>query len=261
MSPAADAVEEMEASPDGGANVPAPSEAILRLRHEIASGRHWFDALLSAIGDWRAPEETVAGRRFRYLVGGEAFDWMLLAERLLEAVRDLVPAAEADALLFQGAWPIELDDSEFADRLGPAKFSSHLNYLYGVMVEEALQLAVEEEIHKQSYSRVWGQDPRDDEGMWRRVYGCGLQELLALYYEGTGILIRDRVDHRDLKDFTYWLFRLRLKRQDKARVASDTRKGLAQLTRMELAVSQRRHGATLGEADFVSRFVDVTPAR
>jgi len=37
-------------------------------------------------------------------------------------------------------------------------------------------------------------------------------------------------------------------------VASDTRKGLAQLTRMELAISDRRRGASLDEADFARRF-------
>ena len=56
------------------------------------------------------------------------------------------------------------------------------------------------------------------------------------------------------QDFTYWLFRFRLKRQDKARVASDTRKGLAMLTRMELAVSQRRRGTKLEESEFLERY-------
>jgi hypothetical protein len=238
---------------DGGAYL-APDEAVLRIRHDILSGRHWFDALLDAIGNWRAPFESAAGREYHYLVGGEAFDWLLLAERLLEELRDIVPPAEADALLWEGRWPIDLDDSEFAERLGPAKFSAHLNYLYGVLVEEALQLHVEEELWKEAYARVWGHDPRSDEGMYRRVYGKGLLELKALYYQLTGRLLRDEIDYPEWKDFTYWLFRYRLKWQDKARVASDTRKGLAQLTRMELAVSERRRGARLAEDDFLQRY-------
>lgn len=235
-------------------SLPAPDEAILRLRNEVLSGRHWFDAVLDAIGTWRLPEETVDGREFRYLVAGEAFDWLLLAERLLDELRDLVPPREADALLFEGQWPIDLDDDEFAERLGAAKFSAHLNYLYGVLVEEALQLHIEEEMLKEAYARAWGHDPRTDEGMYRRVYGKPLAELKALYYEKTGILVRDKIELADLKAFTYWLFRFRLKWQDKARVASDTRKGLAQLTRMELAVSERRRGTRLGEEDFLQRY-------
>jgi len=234
--------------------LPAPEETLLRMRQEILAGTHWFEALLDAIGCWRLPEETVRGRDYRYLIGSEAFDWLLLAERLLGEVADLVPPVDRDALLFHGRWPLDLADDEFERRLGAAKHSAHLNYLYGVLVEQALQLSVEEEIHKEGHARAWGYDPRDDESMLERVYGKSRAELAAQYYEETGRLLRDRVPYADWQDFTYWLFGLRMRRQDKARVASDTRKGLAQLTRMELAVSERRHGARLDEAGFASRF-------
>ena len=79
-----------------------------------------------------------------------------LAERLLNDLGDVIPEREAEALLFAGRWPLELDDSDFEQAIGPAKYSAHLNYLYGVLVEEALQLHVEEELHKESRSRAWG---------------------------------------------------------------------------------------------------------
>ncbi|HMO95521.1 MAG TPA: hypothetical protein PKD27_05325 [Tepidiformaceae bacterium] len=241
---------EIEDSP----NLPAPDETVFRLRQAIRDGEHWFAALLDAVAHWRLPEETAGGRHYRYLIRGEAFDWLLLAERLLDDVRDLVPAKEAEALLWENRWPIELDDDEFALRLGPTKHSAHLNYLYGVLVEEALQLSVEEEIYKEVRSRAWGFDVRADETMYQRVYGKPKDELFALYYEATGTRLGGDVAYADWKSFTYWLFKLRLSRQDKARVASDTRKGLAQLTRMELAVSDRRHGARLNEDDFAARY-------
>ncbi|MGE5594983.1 MAG: hypothetical protein ACM3S1_02980 [Hyphomicrobiales bacterium] len=234
--------------------LPAPDEAIARFRQSIRAGQHWFEALLDTVGRWRLPSEKVGDRQYTYLVAGEAFDWLLLAERLLNEVRDLVPARECEALLFEGRWPIEMDDEEFARRVGPAKHSAHLNYLYGVLVEEALQLSVEEDIHKEGRSRAWGYDLRVDETMFQRVYGRRRQELFAMYYEETGIMLGNEVSYADWKAFTYWCFKLRLKCQDKARVASDTRRGLAQLTRMELAVSERRRGASLGEADFARRF-------
>lgn len=237
------------------AGLPAPDETIFRMRQSILAGDHWFEALLDAVGRWRVPVETVGDRTFAYLVGGEAFDWLLLAERLLDEVTDLVSPKERDDLLFDGKWPLETDDEEFAARLGAAKHSAHLNYQYGVLVEEALQLSVEEEIHKENRSRVWGQDRRVDETMYQRVYDRPREDLLAQYHEETGILLGDKVAYADWKAFTYWLFRLRLRRQDKARVASDTRKGLAQLTRMELAVTDRRRGSVLGEEDFAARFV------
>lgn len=239
---------------DEPAGLPAPDETILRMRSAILGGEHWFEAVIDAAGRWRLPEERIGERDFRYLIGGEAFDWLLLAERLVDEAADLIPRAESDALLFDGKWPVELSDDEFAARLGHAKHSAHLNYLYGVLVESALQLAVEEEIHKETRSRVWGQDTRVDETMFQRVYAKPREELFAQYYEETREKIRGDVAYADWQAFTYWLFKLRLRRQDKARIASDTRKGLAQLTRMELAVSQRRHGAALDEAAFQSRY-------
>ena len=240
--------------------VPAPEETVLRMRNAILSGQPWFPALLDAVGRWRHPQETVAGRHYRYLVGGEAFDWLLLAERLLEEIGDLVPLEERDALLFDGSWPMDMDEDEFAERIGEAKHSAHLNFLYGVLVEEALQLHVEEEIHKESRARAWGVDPRDDLSMFGRVYGQSRGELIGMYYEATGVMLSDRITYPAWKDFTYWLFKLRLKRQDKARVASDTRKGLAQLSRMELAVSDKRRGTRINEADFAQRYAeDLTP--
>lgn len=237
----------------GEETLPAPEEAILRMRHAILSGTHWFDALLEAVGRWRVPEEYIGERIYQYLIGGEAFDWLLLAERLMGEALDIVPARELEALLFEGRWPLDMNDDEFAIRLGAAKHSAHLNYLYGVLVEEALQLAIEEDIHKENRNRPWGQEA-EDETMFERVYGKPLIELKGDYFEATGTMLREQVIYSDWKAFTYWLFKQRLKRQDKARVASDTRKGLAQLTRMELAITDRRRGASLDEADFARRF-------
>jgi hypothetical protein len=234
-------------------HLPAPEETILRMRQSILGGTHWFEALLDAVGRWRLPEEELGDRSYRYLIAGEAFDWLLLAERLLGEALDLVPSRECDALLFHGRWPIDLSDQEFASRLGGAKHSAHLNFLYGVLVEQSLQLSVEEDIHKENRNRPWGME-KDEEDMFERVYGRPLVELAALYYEETGEVLAREVSQSEWQAFTYWLFKLRLRKQDKARVASDTRKGLAQLTQMELAINERRRGAVLDEADFAARY-------
>jgi hypothetical protein len=244
----------LEGDVEDSPNLPAPEQTVLRMRQAILAGQHWFEALLDAIARWRLPGERIGDREYRYLIHGEAFDWLLLAERLLDEMPDLIPPAEREALLWENRWPIEMDDDDFSLRMGKVKHSAHLNYLYGVLVEEALQLSVEEEIHKEIRCRAWGYDQRVDESMYQRVYGRSREELFALHYQETGVLIRESVSLAEWKAFTYWLFKQRLKLQDKARVASDTRKGLAQLTRMELAVSERRHGARLDEADFAARY-------
>ena len=120
--------------------LPAVDEVVFRMRQAVAGGQHWFEAVLDAVKLWRQPSEVIGDRTFHYLILGEAFDWLLLAERLLDEMPDLVPWRDADALIFENRWPLELDHAEFAARVGQVKHSAHLNYMYGVLVEEALQL-------------------------------------------------------------------------------------------------------------------------
>jgi hypothetical protein len=211
----------------------SPEEITKDLRDLIAGGRPWYPALLDAIARWRLPYEWVDGRYYCYLIGGEAFDWLLLAERLLQTVADLVPEAELEALLFHGEPPIEQTEEEFRRALGEAKHRAHLNYQYGVVVEEALQLSIEEELHKELRSRVWGRSERIDEAVFERIYGKSREELLALFREQRGQQPVGMISLQELKEFLYWLFRYRLRQCDRAKVASDTRRGLTQMARME----------------------------
>jgi hypothetical protein len=213
----------------------ACDEALTHLRQKIDDGAHWFPALLEAVALWRLPDETVGERRYCYLVGGEAFDWLLLAERLAESLNGAIPPEERDALLFRGRPPVEFSDEEFKRLIGEAKHKAHLNYLYGVTVEEALQLAVEEELHKERFSHCGDRcAPIDDEAS-SRIYGKGRAELLQSFREECGLPQTDSIAYSDLKGFTYWLFKYRVRNCDRARVASDTRKALLQLSRLENA--------------------------
>jgi len=123
---------------------PPPPQALVHLRDAIAGGGDWFGALLTAIASWEASEEVVDGRRFQYLIAGEAFDWLLLAERLCDALDGAIPAGEREALLFFGRPPRELAEDEFRRAIGDEKHRAHLNFIYGIAVEEALRLGREE---------------------------------------------------------------------------------------------------------------------
>lgn len=218
----------------------ADPEAVEHLQRALAEGRHWFIALLEAVAIWRPADEQVDDRRYHYLIGGEAFDWLLLAERLLECIDGGVPEAERDALIFCGRMPPDIDEACFREIIGEAKHQAHLNYLYGVTVEEALQLAVEEEVLKERRSRVWGSREPLDEVVFQRIYGRGHQELLAEFRSKRKLPDGDSISYQELKELTYWLFKHRLRQCDPARVASDTRKALAQLSRLELAARPER---------------------
>lgn len=229
-----------EAPADTGIEAVAQSGRIISgMRAAVEEGSHWFLALMTAVRNWPLPVEQVDGRLYRYLVGGEAFDWLLLAERLLDEMPDLVPEEESEALLFDGQLPLEVDETGLEQLLG-AKHRTHLNFVYGVSVEEALQLAVQGEVQKERFStNVWDNGQLDDE-VFNRVYGSPRACLAAEFRSQRGLPEGDGFSLAELREFTYWLFKHRMNYHDPARVASDTRKGLAQLQRLEAQRAARR---------------------
>ena len=80
-------------------------QVIKNLRTALKKGRDWPTALLEAVALWSVPSEVYRDREYTYLVDGEAFDWLLLAERLSNEVEGLIPEDEKEELLFAGPVP------------------------------------------------------------------------------------------------------------------------------------------------------------
>jgi hypothetical protein len=214
-------------------------EIIAEFRRALGRGeQHWFAALLHAVRAWPLPAENVNGRHYQYLIGGEAFDWLLLAERLLGEVDGLVPEDETDALLFHGELPLDTTEEELQRLLG-AKGAAYRNFFYGVRVEEGLQLAVESEVLKERQSRVWDNGHLDDE-VFQRIYGRARRELFAEYREKSDLPDSREVSLAEFNDFTYWLFKYRVHNSDPARTASDTRKAVAHLEALRAVAKRTR---------------------
>ena len=207
------------------------AKAIEHLKQAVASGKHWYIALLEAIKLWKSAEEDYQGRHLRYLINGEAFDWLLLAERLSDEISESIPEKERVNLLFFDIPPLELTREEFKKLIGPAKYRAYLNYLYGVLVEENLIYAVVDEIRKERLAS--GSNKREDilDKAHRRIYGAGQQALLDSFRKEKRYTKRKSTNLSELKEFTYWLFKYRIKKSDKSRVASDTKKALIKMQR------------------------------
>ena len=202
------------------------SEATRHLKQAITSGKHWYIALLEAIGLCVAAEETHNGRRYCYLIAGEAFDWLLLAERLCQAVDGLPPHDEKSALLCHGEPPLNLPVEKFKELIGSVKYGQYLNYFYGITVEEALVLAVQEEVRKERLVSGYFKKQDTTNEAYRRIYGTGKAVLVRRFRREKGYPQLRSICLTELKEFTYWLFKYRLEQCDKARVASDTKKAL-----------------------------------
>jgi len=205
------------------------TEAIRHLEQAITGGKHWYIALLEAIGLWKAAEETHNGRTYQYLIAGEAFDWLLLAERLCEIVDGLLPGDEKTALLFYGKPPLDLTIDKFKELIGSSKYHQYLNYFYGITTEEALIRAVQEEVRKEKRTLGLNKEHDYDSEVYQRIYGATKAVLLKRFRRENGYPQLKSISLTELKEFTYWLFKYRLNHCDKARVASDTKKALTQL--------------------------------
>ena len=277
-------------------------EAVIHLRAAARAGVPWPQALLEAVALWTAPQEVHRGRTYRYLIQGEALDWLTLAERLCAELEELaspapgepaeppagvetsahgepaeppagvetsahgepveppagvetpahgelveppaygepaeppqsVPtAAELEGLLFQGQLPETVTPEEFRERMGGNKYRAYLNYWYGVVVEEALQQAVEDEVRKRHRARCYPDNEDLVEEAFTHLYGATRAALLKEYRQEAKIPQRAALSLADYKEFTYWLSKRRFNLWDPARVASDTRKGIRHLKQLE----------------------------
>jgi len=222
----ADSVKQSTSSPSLSTS---DAEAIRYLEQAITGGKHWYLALLEAIGRWGSTEENHNGRVYRYLIAGEAFDWLLLAERLCEQVDGLLPDDEPKDLLFYGKPPLNLNPQQMKALIGDSKYHQYLNYFYGITVEKALILAVEEEVSKEGWLSGYRKELDVTDEVYRRVYGATKTALLRRFRREKGYPRLGSITLTELKEFTYWLFKYRLNQCDKAKVASDTKKALEQL--------------------------------
>ena len=229
---------------------PEDNGAIRHLKQAIASGKHWYIALLEAIGSWNTAEEIHEGRTYRYIVAGEAFDWLLLAERLCQAVDGLLPADEKTSLLFYGKPPINLPEEKFKEFIGSVKHYQYLNFFYGITVEEALVMAVHDEVRKGRWISGYTKDQDTTGEVYRRIYSTTQTILLRNFRREKGYPQLNSISLTELKEFTYWCFKYRLKHCEKARVASDTMKALKWLNNNSFHNQQGRH-------DIKSLFIEI----
>ena len=205
-------------------------DVIDRLKEDIQRGNDWVYCLMDAIGAWSVTEEVYRGKKFRYFIAGEAFDWQLLAQRLCGSVNGIIPKSEKDDLLILGTLPHRFQTDSIASliksRAGHSKYRGFLNYYYGVIVEEALQTVVEQEIQKRNISRSAKYISNDRDQVFVNIYGQCIEDLLNKYKFTTGAKHRKGLSLMQHREFTYWLFKFRVRNSDKAKVASDTTKGL-----------------------------------
>lgn len=222
----------------------------------IARPDEWRLLVLETVGQWPESFELIDEQNLQYLIGGEAFDWRLLAWRILGCIENGPNEAEWQSWLDTPDLFGGFSEPDFIRILGVDKSRASLSFFYGVTVEQGLLVAAREEIVKRRVAS--GRAPSDDrcDDVYFRLYGNDRAGLWDEYCSETGLAETDGSDLNPVghslgqgDSFTYWLFKRRMERLDPARVASDTRKGLAQLEKM--LRSHEKRGRLLKQTQLV----------
>ena len=234
---------------DGGTNHRALlGDLINKMKERPAS---WQKAYVGTIAAWPIANETLHGETFHYFIGGEAFNWKRLAERIamqLEEEGCEVPSVDEvlDWIAQSGTFG-GLSEQEFRRILGVDGWRAHLNHFYGVHIEQCLLAEVQTRIQKRRYSR--GMPPSDDsserafaglyegdeDDLWEEfMKECG-PELADLMEESSGDTRSIALD----EEFTYWLFKRRIENTNAPQVAAETKRGLEMMERIRDADERR----------------------
>jgi len=214
-------------------NLNATPDSYTAFKKVLHSGEHWYIALLSCLRYWNVEDEKTPRKNHVYLIDGEAFDHMLVSARILKNAlkEEIVPKNEVKKFLFSGIAPIELNGSRLTEILGEQRLKESLNFFYGVTAEEALQLAVKDEVRKEvqvlgPHNEAWVNNEA-----FRRIYRKSFDDMLNIFTSVKN-LNRTHFSTEDLKEYTYFLFKYRVTNSDKAKTASDTKKALSKLKQM-----------------------------
>jgi hypothetical protein len=209
-------------------NVPQQEREILRqLRSALRSGENTGSSLLMAAAKWSLSEEVIEDNHHRYILAGEAFDLLSLMNRLAGDCEDIIPRENlADAVFVDEYALIMLSETLRMD-LGSVKYNQYLNYFYGILLEEILIFATEDEVKKMYSSNGFRNVAKETDIALIRLYGANERTLLDRYCAETGQEpIKRDMTVTQKKEFTYWLFKYRMRSAEPAKAASDVSKAL-----------------------------------
>ena len=212
---------------------------------------NWQTAFLETVAAWPIENEHVYGETFHYFIGGEAFNWKRLAERIATQLAEEESTTLSAEKVFE--W-IEssgvfggIPEDEFRRILGVDGWRAHLNHFYGVHIEQCLIVAVQSRIQKSRYSS--GMPPSDDasDKAYLGLYEETEQDLWELFITENADRLSDLIaespdETRTIaldEEFTYWLFKRRIEYTLAPQVAAETQRGLDMMSRIDTAHERR----------------------
>jgi len=202
-------------------------ETLDKLRLELQTGKDTIRALIIASAKWPLSEEVIEDSHYRYILAEEAFDLFSLINRLAGDCKDVISSTHLMDAVFVDEYDLVTSCEYLRIELGGVKYSQYLNYFYGVLLEEILLFATEDEVRKMYTSNGFRNAAQETDIAMIRLYGANERALLNRYCIETGFEpIKDEMDVTQKKEFTYWLFKFRMRWAEPAKAASDVSKAL-----------------------------------
>ena len=212
---------------------------------------NWQTAFLETVAAWPIENEHVYGETFHYFIGGEAFNWKRLAERiasqLAEEESTTLPAEKIFEWIESSGVFGGIPEDEFRRILGVDGWRAHLNHFYGVHIEQCLIAAIQARNHKRRYSA--GLPPSDDSSdrAYLGLYEETEQDLWQLFITENADRLSDLIaespdEIRTIaldEEFTYWLFKRRIEYTLAPQVAAETQRGLDMMSQIDTAHERR----------------------
>lgn len=190
--------------------------------------------ILSIIKNWKID----VNRNYDFFVNNEAFNWKRLAIYIIDNLnlnREMYNLAINWVLkphLFA-----TLSENNFKNLMGFEKYTSHLSYLYGIIIERCLITFVEQELHKRQISYGNFLKFKTDD-TFKKIYGYSFDEMFEEFISNNKNKINNFYETDD-ENFTYWCFKKRVEVSEPSKLASDTKKGTMFLYKLLESESKR----------------------
>jgi len=197
---------------------------INELNNNFDSDESLIHTFLKIIGHWPLKSEIIDGIEYQYWINDEAFNWYLLASRIIFSVKDEQNIKKLDHFLSIEHFLPGSDQRIIINLFPPDKYRAHLNFIYGVILEEVIICFNEMEKNKDVLNQFNVTDSINL--VYLNLYGMNYTEFIRLFEFET----KNKLDQFDTLDsyynFLYWSWKYRLKKSTPEKIAYDSQSGI-----------------------------------
>ena len=197
---------------------------INQLNDSFDSDELLVETFMKIIGQWPLKSENFDNIEYQYWVNDEAFNWHLLASRLIFSITETTNKQILNELLHSTYLLPGSDQGKIINLFPPDKYRAHLNFIYGVVLEEVIICFNEMEKHKDVINQFHASDVIN--AVYLDLYGYNFSEFIRIYEFEKKIKL-DKFDSLySHYDFLYWSWKYRLKKSTPEKIAYDSQSGI-----------------------------------